>query len=272
MSGYNDSYDDNARRGDQYAGRPGEGFGAQGGYGVGGGLGGPQGGLGGDAGEGRYAGGEQQRQEHGQVDPREYGGGGRGEDNYYTSSSNFEGSNPVRDHQQSGHAGGNYGGNDDIDGAMEHAERHIGSSGDSSLFSQALSFLKNKQSGGNDDIDEGEAVNAHKKLYGSDGSEGQQHSSQTMGMGAAMQALKMFSGGKSSGSSKQEFIGMAMAQASKLFDEQSSQGKVSPSASKQSAINSAAEMALKMYMKSQGGSSSGGSGMGGLMSIATKFL
>lgn len=41
------------------------------------------------------------------------------------------------------------------------------------------------------------------------------------------------------------------------------------SGDKQSAVNSAAEMALKMYMKNQGGGSSGG---GGLMSLASKFL
>jgi hypothetical protein len=44
-----------------------------------------------------------------------------------------------------------------------------------------------------------------------------------------------------------------------------------PSASKQGAIQSAAEMALKMYMKSEmgGGGASGGSG---LLSMASKFL
>lgn len=42
------------------------------------------------------------------------------------------------------------------------------------------------------------------------------------------------------------------------------------SGDKQSAVNSAAEMALKMYMKNQGGS--GGSGASGLMSLASKFL
>lgn len=41
------------------------------------------------------------------------------------------------------------------------------------------------------------------------------------------------------------------------------------SGDKQSAINSAAEMALKMYMKNQGG---GSSGSGGLLSLASKFM
>ncbi|KAL9099629.1 MAG: hypothetical protein Q9187_009472 [Circinaria calcarea] len=94
-----------------------------------------------------------------------------------------------------------------------------------------------------------------------------------------MQALKMFSGGAGQGgmgggNSQNQFIGMAMAEAGKLFDQQSAQGKVAPSASKQSAVTSAAEMALKMYMKSQmgGGGSGGGSGGGGLMGMVSKFL
>lgn len=59
-------------------------------------------------------------------------------------------------------------------------------------------------------------------------------------------------------------IGMAMAQASKMFDEQQGNGKLQQGADKQSAVNSAAKMALKMYLKNQGGG--GGGGMGGLVS------
>jgi hypothetical protein len=91
-----------------------------------------------------------------------------------------------------------------------------------------------------------------------------------MGSAAAMQALKMFTGGGSgnsaSGNSQNAFVGMAMAQASKLFDSQSSQGNVASGASKESAVQQAGEMALKMYMKSQGG------GASGLMGLASKFL
>lgn len=91
-----------------------------------------------------------------------------------------------------------------------------------------------------------------------------------MGSAAAMQALKMFSGGggDSQSGSQNNFIGMAMGQASKLFDQQSSQGNVASGASKESAIQEAGEMALKMYMQSQG--SSGGAS--GLMGLASKFL
>lgn len=59
-----------------------------------------------------------------------------------------------------------------------------------------------------------------------------------------------------------------MSQASKLFDQQSAAGNTHPQASKQEAITSAAQMAAKMYMKSE----MGGGGGGGLMSMASKFL
>ena len=87
----------------------------------------------------------------------------------------------------------------------------------------------------------------------------------------------MFTGGGGAGGgtgggqgpgSQNKFVGMAMSEASKLFDQQSSQGQVAPGTDKQSAINSAAKMALSMYMKGQGG----GSGGGGLMSLASKFM
>ena len=109
-----------------------------------------------------------------------------------------------------------------------------------------------------------------------------------------MQALKMFNGGGGGsgghsggqGGGQQQFIGMAMGEASKLFgklwdylrfdrlmltpctDQQNSQGNAT--GSKESAVQSAAQMALKMYMKSQMGG--GGSGAGGLMSMASKFM
>ena len=87
-----------------------------------------------------------------------------------------------------------------------------------------------------------------------------------------MQAMKMFSGGggggNQGGGGQAQMISMAMQEASKLFDSQASQGNVAAGTNKQSAINSAAKMALQMYMKGQGG----GSGAGGLMSLASKFF
>ena len=94
-----------------------------------------------------------------------------------------------------------------------------------------------------------DAVQSHKQFFGGGGS-GQPASSGSMGSAAAMQALKMFTGGGSGGSqggnSQNAFVGMAMGQASKLFDQQSSAGNVASGASKESAIQQAAETALKM--------------------------
>lgn len=147
------------------------------------------------------------------------------------------------------------------------------------MFSQAMGYLgQNKQNLQNQPMDEQQMVQSHQSLYNQGGG-GQQHDSSSLGAGAAMQALKMFTGGgagsggmgsQGGGNSQSQFIGMAMSQASKLFDQQSSQGNVSSGTDKQSAINSAAKMAMQMYMKSEGGG--GGGGAGGLMGLASKFL
>jgi hypothetical protein len=77
-----------------------------------------------------------------------------------------------------------------------------------------------------EDIDEDDAVRQHQKFYGGNGAN-EQASSNNVGAAAAMQAVKMFTGGnKDSGKGGQnEFIGIAMAQAAKLFDQQSASGK-----------------------------------------------
>jgi hypothetical protein len=95
-----------------------------------------------------------------------------------------------------------------------------------------------------------------------------------MGNAAALQALKMFTGGSGGGGGKSEFIGMAMAEASKLFEQQQAAGKVSSDTSKESAVQQAGEMALKMYLKSKTGSGAegGGGGSSGLLSLASKFM
>lgn len=74
--------------------------------------------------------------------------------------------------------------------------------------------------------------------------------------------------------SQNAFVGLAMAQAAKLFDAQASQGNVEAGADKQSAVRKAGEMALKMYLKSKGGAAGGAGvgGMGGLLDMAGKFM
>lgn len=132
-----------------------------------------------------------------------------------------------------------------------------------------------------------EAVRAHKTFYSSSAfspsPETPEATSSGMGSAAALQALKLFTSGSFSSSQSQSqsaFIGLAMSQASKLFDQQASAGKVSEGTDKQSVVMKAGEMALKMYLKSQGTQSSqhstqtqeSSSGLGGLLNIAGKYL
>lgn len=211
----------------------GRGGGGQGGYGDRGGNEGRQGY--GRQDQSEYGGGG--RQGYDRQDQSEYGGGGRGSDNYYNQQSNYN--DGPSGYQQ---GGSNYqqSGDNEYEGALSHAHQHSSyggnSSDESSLFSNALGFLNgNKQKIAEDeDIDESQAIHAHQAMYG-EGRHQQQHSSETVGAGAAMQALKMFTSGGSGaggtgsqggGNSQNQFIGMAMAKASSLFDQQSSQGKV----------------------------------------------
>jgi len=161
------------------------------------------------------------------------------------------------------------------DETLRHADNHYGNDSDRSLFSNALSHLQDNAGGyQNAEIDEGKMMSNHGNMYGGAGGS---HDSQSMGMGAAMQALKMFTqDGKGSGmggteSGRNEFVGMAMAEAGKLFDQKNNEGSTAPSAEKQDVIKHAAESAMKMYMKSQLSGGSGG-GASGLLSMASKFM
>ncbi|KUL82592.1 hypothetical protein ZTR_10244 [Talaromyces verruculosus] len=163
---------------------------------------------------------------------------------------------------------GNYGANaPDFSDVVSHAENHGGSS--SSFFSQAANYLQQQHGNlSNQDIDQEHMVNSHQKFYGGGGGNDGPASSNELGAGAAMQALKAFTSG-GSGRGQNQLIGLAMAEAEKLFDQQSANGNAS--GDKQSAINSAAEMAFKMYMKGQGGLGGTG-GPSGLLSLASKFF
>jgi hypothetical protein len=86
--------------------------------------------------------------------------------------------------------------------------------------------LLNKDKAKNEHLDEDDAIKQHEKFYGQGGND-QQASSSNVGAAAAMQAAKMFnSGGNEQASGGQnKLIGLAMAQAAQLFDQQQSQGK-----------------------------------------------
>lgn len=180
------------------------------------------------------------------------------------------------DQQEKNHNGDG----DDFSGAAKHANQHAGSSADSNIFSSVLAALgQNRQSLATQNVDEQDAVNSHQQYFGGNGNPPSQATSESMGSAAAMQALKLFLGnGNQSqqgdnqqgneqqghnqnqiqGNPQDQFIGMALAEASKLFDQQSSQGNVQSGTSKQSVVQHAGEMALKMYLKGQGGSGASG--------------
>ncbi|KAJ0297251.1 hypothetical protein COL516b_010830 [Colletotrichum fioriniae] len=159
---------------------------------------------------------------------------------------------------------------DDYRHAANEASRHAGSHGDTDLFSSVLGALTQKKGQlRNEDIDEDEAVNKHKKYFGDDDDDDDEKADDKgLGAAAAMQALKMFSSGQTGGQKQSQggFAGLAMAEASRLFDQRQSQGKVADGTSKESAIQQAGEMALKMYFKSQGQQ------QGGIMGLASKFM
>lgn len=57
-----------------------------------------------------------------------------------------------------------------------------------------------------------------------------------------------------------------MSEASKLFDDKASKDKVSSGTSKDAVVQKATEVAMKMYLKSQGEQ------QGGLVGLASKFM
>jgi len=140
----------------------------------------------------------------------------------YNSGNNeggYGGGNGRHGHSSGTSYGGVPGGDDDYSSAAHVAAQHAGDSGDSNLFSSALSMLSGHKAQ-QGDVDEDEAVRHHQQFYGG-ASQPHPASSGSMGSAAAMQALKMFNqGGSSSGNggkSQNDFIGLAMSQAAKLF-------------------------------------------------------
>lgn len=113
----------------------------------------------------------------------------------------------------------------DFSGALGHAEQHGSSRSD--LLGAAVNYLKeNSGRFTKEDVDEERAVKAHKALYEGGSGSADKHDSDSLGMGAALQALKLFMGQSHGGSGdKSQLIGLAMAQAEKLFDQKAAEGK-----------------------------------------------
>jgi len=121
-------------------------------------------------------------------------------------------------------------------------------------------------------VNEDHVTDAHKDAY-ENGNAGNMDAS-SLGSAAAMQAFKQFTsgGGSSSGGGdmKTKLMGMAMAEAAKLFD----QSGGASSGSKQDAVSGAAGTAMKLMFQSKFSGSTGGSdsgGLGSLLSMASKF-
>jgi len=154
---------------------------------------------------------------------------------------------------------------DDFREAKEEADKRAGSSGSADLFSSIISSIgKQKSRLADEDLDEQDAVKKHKKAYVDDDDEEDEN---VLGAAAALQALKLFNSGETGEKqSKGAFLGLAMSEASKLFDDKAAKGKLSSDTSKEGVIQKAGEFAMKMYLKSQGEQK------GGLLGLASKFM
>jgi len=146
-------------------------------------------------------------------------------------------------------------------------------SGDSSMFSSALGFINSDPKKHHEPIDEEVATEAHRKVYSEGSTSGMNANS--MGMAAAMEVMKKFTGGDKNDSkkpsSKKDLISLAMAEASKMFDKSGG----STHGGKQDAVNSAGMTIMKMMVQSKFSGTTGGKdsgGLGGLMSMAGKFM
>ncbi|KAA1467999.1 beta-flanking protein [Dentipellis sp. KUC8613] len=159
----------------------------------------------------------------------------------------------------------------DQDEVVRNAQHHSSGSGDSSLFSSAMGFLNQNKSEHDRPLDEEAVQQSHRQAY-HEGSASNMDAS-SMGSAAALQVLKSFTSGGSSGEaggSKSQLISMAMAEASKLFDKSGG----GSGGNKQDAVNGAAMTVVKLLVQSKfsGAVGSGNSGgLGGLMTLASKF-
>ncbi|PKX91076.1 uncharacterized protein P174DRAFT_463224 [Aspergillus novofumigatus IBT 16806] len=174
---------------------------------------------------------------------------------------------------------------DDFNPAVRYAESHTNTS-DPSLFTSALSFLnENKHRLSNDnDIDEQKMINAHQSLYGGGESE-RRHDSDSVGAGPRckrLRCLRVRRRGRRAGWTRMRLLGWRWRRRRRCLRRRRRRGGGKLlfrlclgflNGDKQSAINAAAEMALKMYLKSGGGGMAGTGGPGGgLLQLASKFL
>ncbi|KAL9948585.1 hypothetical protein D7B24_000931 [Verticillium nonalfalfae] len=170
-------------------------------------------------------------------------------------------------------AGGAYGlpggDDDDLRSAADQAAQHAGSHGDKDLFSGIVgSLTQNKSSVQQQGVDEDDVLSKYKKFFGGEDQRDEKADDKGLGAAAALQALKLFNSGETKGQKDTQggFLALAMAEASKLFDDKAGRGEVEQGTSKQSVVQQAGEVAMKLYFKNQAEQ------QGGLVGMASKFL
>ncbi|CDS00975.1 hypothetical protein, partial [Sporisorium scitamineum] len=144
-----------------------------------------------------------------------------------------------------GNACGGGGGGFDFGQLAGLAQNFSQGNHDSSLFSQAASFVQNQ--GGNQNVDEQKLLQDHDEVNNQCGA----NSSGQIGNAAVLSALKSVLGGsggqQQGGGLQQKLMSTAMSHAADLFDQKDAQGEAQ--GNKQDAVNQAAQMAMGLAMK-----------------------
>lgn len=161
---------------------------------------------------------------------------------------------------------------------LQHANSNSqGDEQEQSMFSRVTGMLQNKAQSGDvnvDDVDEDRLMNDHDKVQNGD----QQVGSGQIGNAAALGAIKnmLGSGGGESASSggnsgfQEKVLGMAMANAGKMFDQKQSNGQAE--GSKEDAMSQAGETVMKLLMKQQMKGMIGGGQTSGLSGLAKMLM
>ncbi|KAF8756232.1 Beta-flanking protein [Rhizoctonia solani] len=153
-----------------------------------------------------------------------------------------------------GYGGPQFGPSIDQQAAVQNATQHSGGTGDTSLFSTALGFLNQNQAQHTEPINEQHVQNAHAEAY-------EKGKASSLDAGSLELPLQC---------NRSQLIGMAMSEASKLFESQESK-----TGQKQDAVNSAAMTVMKLLVQSKtgpGATNAGGNDFGSLLNLASKFL
>ncbi|KAI8982217.1 hypothetical protein BDF20DRAFT_865656 [Mycotypha africana] len=151
--------------------------------------------------------------------------------------------------------------NPDQQQAAQIAKQHADDDDDDDKEGFFKSILSNVLDNDDDDKelkedDAQQAARAHDEVYNKGNSENT--SSRDMGMAAAMQAFKMFSGNNNQsggGAGSSAMVGLAMGEAMKLFKNKGGEEK---GFDKSELIQTAVKMAIKLYLAKQAGDAASG--------------